>query len=133
MKKLVGLLIFALSLIANSCSSDHDHFTGYEYDDYNAHYHYYNGYYYYDDQYYVYEHDYNHYYYGRLEWKGSYWAVVLRENPYYGLVCAISNDGILPTQLGHHNVYDHEVMVKFAFTGYDGGKNWIRVDHIYYR
>lgn len=133
MKKLVGFLIFTLSMIANSCSTDHDHFRGYDYDDYNDHYRYYDDYYYYDNQRYHYEHDYNHYYYGRLEWKGNYWAVVLRENPYYGLVCAIDNDGILPAQLGHHNVYDDEVMVKFAFVGYDNGVNWIRVDHIYYR
>ncbi|MCQ2189257.1 MAG: hypothetical protein MJZ00_05030 [Paludibacteraceae bacterium] len=136
MKKLVGFLIIALSMIANSCSSDHDHLRGYDYDDYyyDTHYYYYDGYYYSDpEHHYRYEHDYNHYYYGRLEWKGNYWAVVLRENPYYGLVCAIDNPGILEAKLGHHNVYDHEVMVQFAFVGHDGGKNWIRVDHIYYR
>lgn len=121
-------------MITSGCSSDHDHFRGYEYDDYATHYYYYDGYYYSDpEHHYRYDHDRNHYYYGRLEWKGNYWAVVLKENPYYGLVCAIENDDILPVQLGYHNVYDHEVMVRFAFYGYDGGKNWIWVDHIYYR
>ena len=134
MKITLGFLIFVLAMIISGCSSDHDHFRGYEYDDYATHYYYYDGYYYSDpEHHYRYDHDRNHYYYGRLEWKGNYWAVVLKENPYYGLVCAIENDDILPVQLGYHNVYDHEVMVRFAFYGYDGGKNWIWVDHIYYR
>lgn len=121
-------------MISSGCSSDHDHFRGYEYEDYATHYYYYDGYYYSDpEHHYRYDHDYNHYYYGRLEWKGKYngWAVVLRENPYYGLVCFVDNEGILPAQLGH--VHDQEVMVKFAFVGYYDGMNWIRVDHIYYR
>ena len=71
---------------------------------------YYDGYYYSDpEHHYRYDFDYNHYYYGRLEWKGDYWAVVLRENPYYGMICAIYNDGILPAQLGHHNVQQHQI------------------------
>lgn len=131
-------MIFALSLIANSCSSDHDHFRGYDYDDYNYNYgyYYYNGYYYSDPNYtYRYDFDYNHYYYGRLEWKGSYWAIVLRENPYYGFVYYIPpiDEPLLHNQLG--NVHDQEVMVRFAsFFDYDNsGRAWARINHIYYR
>ena len=51
-----------------------------------------------------------------------------------GVFCWLfENDEILPTQLGYHNVYDHEVMVRFDFYGYIDGKNWIWIDHIYYR
>ncbi len=138
MKKLVGFLIFALSMIANSCSSDHDHFRGDYYDDYATHYYYYDGFYYSDpEHHYRYDHDEHHYYYGRLEWKGEHngWAVVLRENPYYGLICYVKNSQrFLEDQLGYHNVYDREVMVRFHFLGYDEhGHSLIDITHIYYR
>lgn len=138
MKKITGFLTFVLLMIVNGCSSDHDHFRGYDYDDYyyDTHYYYYDGYYYSDpDHHYRYDHDRNHYYYGRLEWKGEYngYAIVLRENPYYGLVCYIDNYNVLGDQLGHHNLYDHEIMVKFAFVDHYEGKNWIHIYHIYYR
>lgn len=137
MKRTLGFLIFVLAMITSGCSSDHDHFRGYEYEDYATHYYYYDGYYYSDpDHRYRYDFDYNHYYYGRLEWKGDRWAVVLRENPYYGLVCYITNSQqFLDSQLGYHNVYDHEVMVRFSFVGdYDAsGRCWVDINHIYYR
>ncbi|MBP5525520.1 MAG: hypothetical protein J6Y11_07960 [Paludibacteraceae bacterium] len=136
MKRTLGFLIFVLAMISSGCSSDHDHFRGYEYEDYASHYYYYDGYYYSDpEHHYRYDFDYNHYYYGRLEWKGDYWAVVLRENPYYGMICAIYNDGILPAQLGYHNVYDHDVMVRFRFIEPRDarGLHWVDIEHIYYR
>ena len=46
MKRTLGFLIFVLAMISSGCSSDHDHFRGYEYDDYATHYYYYDGYYY---------------------------------------------------------------------------------------
>lgn len=136
MKKLVGFLVFALSMIVSSCSSDHDHFRGYDYDDYKYNYYYYDGYYYSDaEHHYRYDFDYNHYYYGRLEWKGNYWAIVLRENPYYGFICYIppAEENVLYNQLG--NVHDREVMVRFAsFYDYDSsGRAWVHINHIYYR
>ncbi len=141
MKRIVILLLGVISLLlsTSSCTSDHDHY--YEGVPINNGYYYHNGYYYADPEFmYQYPHDANHYYYGRLEWKGGNfgWAIVLRENPYYGLVLRIENPLRVEECLGRHNLHDGEVMVRFAFTHMDpyyyDGVNYpfAFVDHIYY-
>lgn len=138
MRHILVLLLGVVSLLLSfsSCTSDHDHY--YEGVAVNNGYYYHNGYYYADPDYmYQYPHDVNHYYYGRLEWKGNPmgYAIVLRENPYYGLVVRVYNIPRLRECLG--NVYDREVMVRFAFSGIDTYNGvsypWVIVDHIYYR
>ncbi|MBQ0155401.1 MAG: hypothetical protein KBT22_02360 [Bacteroidales bacterium] len=143
MKKIAGFLTFVLLMIANGCSSDHDHFRGYDYDDYAYQYYYHDGHYYYDADYqHVLEHDNHHFYHGRIEWKGSYWALVIRENPYFGLVCRIINDDRgdyhnrhLEKFIGCNNLYDREVMIKFDFVaeGYHSGYPLIDVIDMYCR
>lgn len=141
MKRIVFLLLGVVSLFLSftSCTSDHDHY--YEGVPLNSGYYYHNGYYYADPDFvYQYPHDANHYYYGRLEWKGATfgWAIVLRENPYYGLVLRVENPLRVEECLGRPNLRDGEVMVRFAFTHLDpyyyDGVNYpfAFVDHIYY-
>lgn len=109
-KKILILIISVLALSA--CNTDHDHERPYNAPYYGGHYYYWHNGVYYEDEYYKHPYvwDANHYYYGRIEWKGSNigHAIVLRENPYYGLVCVPSN---LYHFIGHP--YDGEVMVRF--------------------
>ncbi|MBP5456123.1 MAG: hypothetical protein J6Y37_06460 [Paludibacteraceae bacterium] len=109
--------LFALIGIFSSCKSDHDHNYGYyDYPYYDGHpYYYYNGVYYQDPYYaHPYAWDSHHYYAARIEWKGSGfgYAIVLRENPYNGMVCR-------PTNLYNYIPYPHdgEIMVRFNWLG----------------
>lgn len=138
MNRILVLLlgVFSLLMGLSSCTSDHNHY--YDGVAVNSGYYYYNGYYYADPDFtYKYPHDANHYYYGRLEWKGEPYgyAIVLRENPYYGLVVRVNNPERLRECLGA--VYDREVMVRFGFGKifeYNGVQYpLVYVDHIYYR
>lgn len=122
--KVLSFLLVLLGLMggAASCSSDHDHDMGYY--DYHYDYPYYNDqpYYYYNGHYYAdiahlhpYAWDDHHFYSARIEWKGSAfgYAIVLRENPYHGMICR-------PTNFNHFFPYaprDGEVMVRFRWLG----------------
>lgn len=111
-RKLLFLLVSLVTLA--SCDTDHDHERPYNAPYYNGHYYYYHDGRYYEDEHYTHPYvwDVNHYYKGRIEWKGDRvgHAIVLRENPYNGLVCVPSN---LYNFIYHP--YDGEVMVRFAW------------------
>ncbi|MCQ2217248.1 MAG: hypothetical protein MJZ33_02035 [Paludibacteraceae bacterium] len=119
-------ILLALTSILSSCSSDHDHdmygYNTYPYPYYNNRpYYYYNGVYY-EDPYHThpYAWDNKHFYSARIEWKGSNfgYAVVLRENPYMGMICR-------PTNLLQPFTHDCEVMVRFNWLGEENNNGLI--------
>ncbi|HQJ90506.1 MAG TPA: hypothetical protein PLB70_07810 [Paludibacteraceae bacterium] len=112
-RRLFFALILLLGTLA-SCNKDHDHETPYNAPYYNGqYYYYYNGVYYQDPDFTrPYALDPNHYYYGRVEWKGSEigFAIVLKENPYHGLVCKPNN-----LYYFYPHPWDGDVMVRFSW------------------
>lgn len=124
------LLLFLLTSVAtlSSCGSDHDHdFYGTPNDPYyNPYYnrdlyYYYNGVYY-QDPYHKnpYHWDSHHFYKGRVEWKGDRWYIVLRENPYNGMVC-------YPVNLTNIYPYPHDgdVTVRFNWLAEENRNGYI--------
>ncbi|MBO4805247.1 MAG: hypothetical protein J5554_04335 [Paludibacteraceae bacterium] len=110
-------ILFALIGIFSSCKSDHDHNYGYyDYPYYDGHPYYYRDGVYYQDPYYThpYAWDSHHFYSARIEWKGDglRYAIVLRENPYMGMICR-------PVNLYNYIPYPHdgELMVRFNWLG----------------
>ncbi|MCQ2194206.1 MAG: hypothetical protein MJZ28_04560 [Paludibacteraceae bacterium] len=118
MRSKLLFILLAFVGLCSSCSTDHKHspYGTYTYPYYNDHpYYYYNGVYY-EDPYYThpYAWDSHHFYNARIEWKGNNfgYAIVLRENPYMGMVCR-------PTNLQQFIPYPHdgEIMVRFIWLG----------------
>ena len=119
-------IFFALVLLIGtltSCNKDHDHEIPYNVPYYNGqYYYYYNGVYYQDANYTVpYKLDANHFYSGRIEWKGSQigHAIILKENPYFGLICKPNNlYNFIPSP------WDGDVMVRLTWLseGYYNGQ-----------
>jgi hypothetical protein len=121
-----------MTALLASCSTDHEHFMGDYY--YDGPYYYRDGYYYSDPDYRnPYNLDVNHYYYGRLEWKGENvgYAIVLREPPFFGFICDVNDD-----QVRHilRRLEDRDVMVRFNwYAGDRYGYPYMNVLDIYYR
>ena len=132
MMKFKLFLLACMTALLASCSTDHEHFMGDYY--YDGPYYYRDGYYYsdpdYKNPYYL---DVNHYYYGRLEWKGGNvgYAIVLKEPPFFGFICDVDENQVLH-YLGH--LEDRNVMVRFNwYAGERNGYPYMNVQHIYYR
>ena len=132
MMKFKLFLLACMTALLASCSTDHEHFMGDYY--YDGPYYYRDGYYYsdpdYKNPYYL---DVNHYYYGRLEWKDGNvgYAIVLRENPFFGFICDVNDD-----QVRHilRRLEDRDVMVRFNwYAGDRYGYPYMNVLDIYYR
>lgn len=124
-------LLMCLTALLASCSTDHDHFMG---DYYEGPYYYRDGYYYSDQSYQSpYYLDVNHYYYGRLEWKGSGvgYAIVLRENPFFGFICDVDDN---QARYFLRHLEDRDVMVRFNWVGRENyGYPYMDIRDIYYR